>query len=110
MYKHTHTVLDENDNSPAFVETVYLYDVVENSNIVSLTVTATDMDSGDNQIIEYAIVSGNTNNTFAIVGELLVAGVNYQEYATPLFLHRAVATYRNSVVSMATAALVMDPC
>ena len=60
------TVLDENDNRPYFPVVMYEASVTESAPIGSsvLTVSAVDLDSGMNQVIEYSIVE--TNNGFKI--------------------------------------------
>ncbi|XP_078145395.1 protocadherin beta-16-like [Centroberyx gerrardi] len=56
------TVLDANDNAPAFTQSMYKASLVENSPKGSLltTVTATDIDQGSNGLVTYSI-SGNTD-------------------------------------------------
>ena len=62
------SVLDVNDNSPVFSETIYYVDLEESSpsgkSVIS--VLATDRDKDTNQQIEYSIVSGNTGGMFSI--------------------------------------------
>ncbi|XP_067625323.1 cadherin-related tumor suppressor-like [Eurosta solidaginis] len=61
-------VLDLNDNAPIFDPMSYSNEIYENVSIGTpiVTVTATDIDSGDNGRIEYAITSGDDNNDFEI--------------------------------------------
>ena len=61
-------VLDENDNTPKFSLPSYQASVLENTAINTniLRVTATDPDDGTNGLVTFSIVSGNTNDTFAI--------------------------------------------
>ncbi|XP_053960517.1 cadherin-related tumor suppressor-like [Anastrepha ludens] len=61
-------VLDLNDNAPIFDPMSYSNEIYENISIGTpiVTVTATDIDSGDNGRIEYAITSGDDNNDFEI--------------------------------------------
>lgn len=63
-------VLDENDNAPVFVNDTFVATVVENNPplTVALTVTAIDLDSGNNSAISYAITSGDSSfgSLFAI--------------------------------------------
>lgn len=61
------TVLDENDNSPIFVN-VANFTVVENSALgtdVGL-ISATDSDGGSNGQVQYSIVRGNEDDVFQI--------------------------------------------
>ncbi|KAH9519842.1 hypothetical protein Btru_071040, partial [Bulinus truncatus] len=59
---------DENDNPPVFSSSLYTASVLENCAVGTsvFTVTATDLDSGVNQQIVYAIKNGNENNTFQL--------------------------------------------
>lgn len=61
-------VLDENDNAPKFSLPFYQASVLENTAINTniLRVTATDPDDGTNGLVTFSIVSGNTNDAFAI--------------------------------------------
>ena len=61
-------LIDENDNAPLFTEDVYNLSVVENSErgIIVTQLTANDLDIGSNANVSFAIVSGNTDNTFII--------------------------------------------
>ena len=61
-------VLDENDNKPKFSLPFYQASVLENTAISTniLRVTATDPDDGTNGLVTFSIVSGNTNEAFAI--------------------------------------------
>ncbi|XP_078098403.1 cadherin EGF LAG seven-pass G-type receptor 2 isoform X5 [Mustelus asterias] len=62
------TVEDDNDNTPQFSEKRYviqvLEDVVPNTQI--LQVTASDRDKGNNALVHYSIMSGNTRGQFYI--------------------------------------------
>lgn len=50
------TVLDENDNKPAFGRVYYSLDVPENLEPVTLfTLRATDTDSGERGLVQYKI-------------------------------------------------------
>ncbi|KAJ7336040.1 Cadherin EGF LAG seven-pass G-type receptor 2 [Desmophyllum pertusum] len=62
------TVLDENDNKPAFSLPFYQASVLENTAIQTniLRVVATDPDDGLNGLVTFSIVSGNTKDAFAI--------------------------------------------
>lgn len=56
------TVLDENDNRPAFGRVYYSLEVPENQEPVTLfTLRATDQDSGDSGLVQYKI-TGKTFN------------------------------------------------
>ncbi|XP_048587578.1 cadherin EGF LAG seven-pass G-type receptor 1 isoform X4 [Nematostella vectensis] len=66
---------DLNDNKPRFVLPVYNKVISENTTVDAtiLRVTANDADSGENARLNYAIETGNTNDTFALdtsTGEL----------------------------------------
>lgn len=58
---------DANDNPPRFTEDIYYGSAVESdppgTNIV--TVTATDLDEGDNSAIFYVITNGNGRGMYA---------------------------------------------
>ncbi|CAL9706524.1 unnamed protein product [Knipowitschia caucasica] len=62
------SILDENDNSPAFPKSSLSVDVLENMRIGELvaSVTATDSDSGPNADITYSITATNNHGTFSI--------------------------------------------
>uniref|UniRef100_A0A9J8AIV3 Protocadherin-16 n=1 Tax=Cyprinus carpio carpio TaxID=630221 RepID=A0A9J8AIV3_CYPCA len=54
------TVLDENDNRPAFGRVYYSLEVPENQEPVTLfTIRATDQDSGDSGLVHYKITDGD---------------------------------------------------
>ncbi|VEN54320.1 unnamed protein product, partial [Callosobruchus maculatus] len=61
-------VLDLNDNAPIFDPLSYSNDIFENITIGTsvVTVSATDLDSGENGKIEYSITAGNENGAFEI--------------------------------------------
>lgn len=63
-------VLDDNDNYPQFSERTYSATADEDldytTNPVISKIKATDADSGANAAIRYAIIGGNTQNTFSI--------------------------------------------
>ena len=72
------TVLDENDNSPRFVN-VQNFSVIENakSGTVVGSVSATDSDAGRNGEVRFSIVKGNDGNVFQIdpiSGQITVNG------------------------------------
>lgn len=62
------TVLDENDNTPQFSSPFYKASVLENTAIMTnvLQLTATDPDYGENGLVTFSIVSGNSNDAFKI--------------------------------------------
>ena len=62
------TVLDENDNTPKFSLPFYHASVLENTAIKTnvLRVIGTDPDDGPNGLVTFTIVSGNSNDAFAI--------------------------------------------
>ncbi|XP_043932407.1 cadherin EGF LAG seven-pass G-type receptor 2 isoform X2 [Protopterus annectens] len=73
------TVEDDNDNSPQFSEKRYLIQVPEDvtPNTKILQVTATDRDKGNNAIVHYSIMTGNTRGQFYIdaqTGSIEVVG------------------------------------
>ncbi|XP_063987386.1 protocadherin-like wing polarity protein stan [Diachasmimorpha longicaudata] len=63
-------VLDDNDNYPQFSERSYSTTISEDMdytvNPVIARIRATDADAGANAAIRYAIIGGNTQNTFSI--------------------------------------------
>ncbi len=72
------TVLDYNDNAPDCPDTVYAADTAEDSaaGTAVVTVACTDIDLGDNQVIDYSIASGDPLSQFAIdatTGDITVA-------------------------------------
>ncbi|KAH9519846.1 hypothetical protein Btru_071060 [Bulinus truncatus] len=52
-------VIDENDNTPVFLQSFYSFDILENSFVDSTVgrVSATDADSGNNGLVVYQVVS-----------------------------------------------------
>ena len=63
----TLTIIDINDNNPTFSQPIYYdNDIVENTIIISIPVTATDNDVGNNSVITYSIAEGNKGSTFLI--------------------------------------------
>ncbi|KAL1509863.1 hypothetical protein ABEB36_004537 [Hypothenemus hampei] len=61
-------VLDLNDNTPVFDPMSYSNEIFENTTVGSsvVTVSATDLDSGENGRIDYSIISGDPNGDFEI--------------------------------------------
>lgn len=63
-------VLDDNDNYPQFTERTYSAAVPEDldytTNPVIARIRAMDADAGANAAVRYAIIGGNTQNTFSI--------------------------------------------
>ena len=59
-------VLDENDNTPVFAESTYIFEVEENTDFILFRVSASDRDISANGEIMYAIVDGNIERTFLI--------------------------------------------
>lgn len=61
-------VLDENDNNPSFPQSTLFIDVLENMRIGELvsSVTASDLDAGDNADLYYSITGTNNHGTFSI--------------------------------------------
>ena len=62
------TILDVNDNSPVFSESLFTVIVSESLPVGSrfLNVTASDADIGDNALLTWSIMSGNTGDVMAI--------------------------------------------
>ncbi|XP_051890612.1 cadherin EGF LAG seven-pass G-type receptor 2-like isoform X2 [Pristis pectinata] len=62
------TVEDDNDNTPQFSEKRYVIQVLEDvaPNTKVLQVTASDRDKGNNAVVHYSIMSGNTRGQFYI--------------------------------------------
>ncbi|MBN3320699.1 PCD16 protein, partial [Atractosteus spatula] len=59
------SILDENDNIPAFGKDMYNLEVPENLQPVELfTLKATDLDTGDNGEVEYKIIDGDPTSDF----------------------------------------------
>ena len=59
-------VLDENDNTPVFGESTYIFEVEENTDFIEFRVSATDSDISSNGEIVYGVVDGNVESTFLI--------------------------------------------
>ena len=61
-------ILDVNDNSPRFVNNSFFVNVPEKQSIgdVVTTVTANDVDHGNNGVVRYMIDRGNSGNVFEI--------------------------------------------
>lgn len=63
------SVQDVNDNEPIFSPATYIVDdIFENATVISISLIATDADSGTNAEIDYFIIEGNHNMTF-VIGE-----------------------------------------
>lgn len=62
------TVEDDNDNAPQFSEKRYVVQVPEDvaAGTQVLHVTATDRDKGNNAVVHYSVMSGNTRGQFYI--------------------------------------------
>ncbi|KAL1269191.1 hypothetical protein QQF64_031480 [Cirrhinus molitorella] len=77
-------VEDDNDNAPQFSEKRYIVQVPEDltPNTEILQVTATDEDRGNNAVVHFSIMSGNTRGQFYIdaqTGKLdLVSQLDYE--------------------------------
>ena len=70
------TVLDINDKRPGFIPDEYEVSLPENIDIVSVSVSARDIDAGTNAEISYELIHGNTNNAF-VIGELNLPTKHY---------------------------------
>uniref|UniRef100_A0A9J8CP41 Cadherin EGF LAG seven-pass G-type receptor 2 n=2 Tax=Cyprinus carpio TaxID=7962 RepID=A0A9J8CP41_CYPCA len=77
-------VEDDNDNAPQFSEKCYIVQIPEDltPNTEILQVTATDQDRGNNAVVHFSIMSGNTRGQFYIdaqTGKLdLVSQLDYE--------------------------------
>ena len=72
-------LVDDNDNAPIFEREVYEQSILENAEIGTsiATLTAVDVDNGDNAEVTYSIVEGNNENIFFIdsrTGQLVKNG------------------------------------
>ena len=69
------TILDINDNSPAFLQNMYMVEILENTtiNAIVFTASATDGDTGSNGMIRYTIIT-NTNvfNINSSTGDIIL--------------------------------------
>jgi hypothetical protein len=62
-------VSDENDNAPIFTRSSYSSDITEGADSQGrsvITVSATDIDDGENKEIVYSITRGNIGDSFTI--------------------------------------------
>ena len=65
----TFRVIAVNSHTPEFVGAPYMTSVVENTAVgraLNVSILATDADTGTNGVVRYAIVQGNTFNSFSI--------------------------------------------
>lgn len=79
------TVLDVNDFRPRFLERVFSTSVFENepSGTSVITLTATDLDEGDNGILTYTLKgngAGNISEIFANIAEKYIKLINIYKY------------------------------
>ncbi|XP_068611577.1 cadherin EGF LAG seven-pass G-type receptor 1 [Brachionichthys hirsutus] len=63
------TVLDVNDNVPAFTEKLYSLKINEDAVVGTSVLTVTAVDRDVNSVVTYQISSGNTRNRFAITSQ-----------------------------------------
>uniref|UniRef100_A0A671R1Z4 Cadherin EGF LAG seven-pass G-type receptor 1-like n=1 Tax=Sinocyclocheilus anshuiensis TaxID=1608454 RepID=A0A671R1Z4_9TELE len=63
------TVLDVNDNIPAFTEKLYSLKINEDAVVGTSVLTVTALDRDVNSVVTYQISSGNTRNRFAITSQ-----------------------------------------
>lgn len=90
-------VLDDNDNYPQFSERTYIVSVPEDLdytiNPAIVEIRATDADTGSNAAIRYAIIGGNTQNTFQIDSQsgdvILVKPLDYESVKNYKIIVRA---------------------
>jgi cadherin EGF LAG seven-pass G-type receptor 1 len=63
-------LIDDNDNVPAFTRRIYYLDVREDVSVTDKplvgSVMASDLDDGENALIKYSIIGGNTGGAFSI--------------------------------------------
>lgn len=102
-------VIAVNSHAPVFVGAPYLTSVVENSAIgtVVVSINATDADSGANGVVRYAIVQGNTFNSFSLnatSGQLRVSANIDREVIDRFFL--VVRAYDLGFPSLSATATV----
>ena len=108
----TINVIDENDNSPVFSLNSNMASVEENSAAETFVVTvfATDEDSGTFGEVRYSIISGNTDNAFAVdavSGNITVSGSIDRE-ALDMYELTVAATDIPGRSSQAVVTIVVD--
>lgn len=60
-------VIDQNDNTPSFLQDEYSFSIAENTGQFSgLNVSASDPDEGPSGMITYSIVQGNEEGVFIL--------------------------------------------
>jgi hypothetical protein len=102
-------LLDENDCTPQFNQSVYVFAVAENSVRGTLVgqLNATDCDIGLNQKIRYSIISGNDEQAFQVVMNSGVIHVQGSlDYETSLFYTLRVMAEDSGEVTESSEALV----
>ena len=64
-HSFTVNILDSNDNPPSFSQMNYIFSVSENqpSGTVIGPVTATDLDSGDNALLQFVVIGGSNSSS-----------------------------------------------
>jgi len=87
-------VVDLNDNSPIFEAGPHAVDIVENATIGTpvLTVTAQDLDSGDNSRVVYTVASGDEDGDFGMA------------HNGTLFIRRALDRERKQIYNLVLSA------
>jgi len=80
-------ILDQNDESPQFIQLAYSYDVPENSSIGTtvLSFDASDPDQGGGSDLSYSIVDGNTGGAFAVDGRSLILKARLNARKIPVY-------------------------
>ncbi|KAM4636899.1 cadherin-23 [Discoglossus pictus] len=90
------TILDENDNAPAFQRPLYEITLDEGPltlNSVIITTTAVDRDEGPNGTVAYAIIDGNLQATFNINNATgLIRAVKELDYEVCLGRYTLIVT------------------
>lgn len=87
-------VVDLNDNAPIFETGPHAADIVENATVGTpvLTVTAQDLDSGDNGRVIYAVAGGDEDGDFGVA------------HNGTLFTRRALDRERKSIYNLVLSA------
>ena len=101
------SVLDENDNSPIFSQSLYEAEVLENeAGVVVATIFADDADSNENGVVIYSLV--NWQDVFEInaqTGEItILVGVDFEATC----LYRVVVLARDGGVPSLNATALVD--
>nr|XP_014353256.1 PREDICTED: protocadherin Fat 4-like [Latimeria chalumnae] len=103
-------ISDVNDNFPVFDQNIFRCEIYENEppgNVCS--VSAMDMDSGLNRILQYSIIKGNVNNAFIINVDTAVIRTTQSLDRETLSLYTIIieAKDKASVPKMSTATVLI---